>query len=149
MDERDWISPYELDAMKADYASETRVFKTMKTLFYVLGSIVAIGTLALFLLKLDTFPREAGLGGLLLAVPIIIFAVALAGLFVGCVPAGFIGLWRAVSRSRVLVFGGSNVILFILALAATLPAILGPVFYLLQWNKVRKMRAQLEGLGVL
>ena len=132
------------NALRAEYEDESRVFGTMKKLLFVCGILTAVPVFLLFLLKLDTFPQEAGLYGFLLAMPIIVLAPLFIGLWVGCIPAGFIWVWRAVKRSKWFVWGSPLVLLILLTLAVLVPAGFGVFFFLAQWVKVCNLKHQLD-----
>lgn len=133
----------EVSALRAEYEDESRVFGTMKKLLLVCGIITAVPVFLLFLLKLDTFPQEAGLYGFLLAVPIIVLAPLFIGFLVGCMPAGYIWLWRAAKRSKWFVWGSPLVLLVLLTLAVLVPAGFGFLFFLAQWVKVSNLKHRL------
>ena len=137
------MEPVDMGALKNEYEKERRIFQTMKKLLLVCGIVTAIPVFLLFLAKLGCFPQEAGLDGFLLVVPVIVLAPLLTGVFVGCIPAGYIWLWRAAKRRKWFVWGSPIVLLVLLTLAVLVPAGFGVFFFLAQWVKVCDLKHQL------
>ena len=87
----------------------------------------------------------SGYGGLelLFFLPMTIVFAVLISAWIGCAPAGFMGLWRAMRSSGWFVVGGGILGLALLFLFAIVPFFAGPFCLKKQRDRVRELKAEL------
>ncbi len=87
--------------------------------------------------------REYEGAALVLSLPMVAVLAVLLSAWVGCAPAGFMGLWRAMRSSGWFVVGGGILGLALLFLFAIVPFFAGPFCLKKQRDRVRELKAEL------
>lgn len=80
---------------------------------------------------------------LLFSLPMTIALAVLISAWMGCAPAGFMGLWRAMRSSGWFVVGGGVLGLALLLLFAVVPFFAGPFYLKKQKDRVHELKAEL------
>lgn len=128
-----------LALLKAECEDEKRVLCKMKKAAKVVAvslTVVYIALLVVGCIIMSTkYHIVAVLGSFLIMLVQIVFPV----LLFAFIPAGFIGMWRAIRRSGWIVWGGPLVMMVILAVLFAIPMFGGIFFYLGQAQRVKKL----------
>lgn len=80
---------------------------------------------------------------LLIFLPLTVIFGVLISVWIGCAPAGFMGLWRAMRSSGWFVVGGGYLGIVLLLLFAAVPFFAGPVCLKRQRDRVRGLKAEI------
>lgn len=134
--------PY-VSPLQAEYERERRVFHIMKNLALAIGIPAAVLFFAFSLYEMPTDVGGYGLYGYAAYIAVMLGMSAFIGIAIGCVPARYMGAWRAIRRSGVFVWGGIYVLLVIMTLLILVPAVCGFFFLLGQLLRVHRLESQL------
>lgn len=132
-----------LAELEMAYEEEGNTWNTMVGGFALFG-----GAFLVFLIWQGFVPyvvRELEGPQLVFGVPIAIALVVGVSAWIGCAPAGFIGLWRAMRSSGWFVVGGGVLGIVLLLLFFVAPIAVGPVYMKRQRKLVRELK---EGVCV-
>lgn len=131
----------ELAELRATLNDEARALRTMKLLFVPVAVAAAVLFAGSFLLNAGRYTEGYDpVSALLSCAFAVLFSIGM-GAWLGCVPAGFIGMTRALRRSGWLVGGGWVVFLVLFFVLIAVPFLLGSVFFGYQAVKVNKLKA--------
>lgn len=133
--------------IQAEYEEEKRVFTLMKRCFLIFGGLLAAVVLIILLFNLPALVAKTGVGYLPVDILVIAYGTVMIGLWGGVIPSGYIGMWRALRRSRFFVFGNPIAMVLILTFLALIPAMLAPIFFFCQWRKVANLKHQLDRIA--
>lgn len=129
-----------LAELEMAYEEEDNAWNTM-----IGGFAVFTAGFFIFLVSQGVFAnvmREYEGAALVLSLPMVAVLAVLLSAWVGCAPAGFMGLWRAMRRSGWFVVGGGYLGVALLLLFAVVPFVAGPFCLKRQRDRVRGLKAE-------
>lgn len=131
----------ELSELRAALDDEGRALRTMKLLFVPVAIAAAVLFAGSFLLNASRYTEGYDPVSVLLSCAFaVLFSIGM-GAWLGCVPAGFIGMTRAFRRSGWFVGGSWVVFLVLFFVLMAVPFLLGPVFLGYQAVRVNRLKA--------
>lgn len=131
-------------ALRAEYEEEKRVFSWMKRLGFIFGIVFAIAVFFILLINSPTLLDQTGPEGLIVLIPVILFGTGFIGFWMGMLPAGYIGLWRAIRRSGLFICGNFIGLAIVATFLVSIPVLLGPIFFVRQCAKVSNLKKKID-----
>lgn len=136
-----------LAASRSFYEREQRVLRVMLILEAMGTALFLSFSIYIIATKGDAFRAPEGASGPVIALTwaITIAVFLLMSLWIGSILPGFVGMWRAISRSGFFVWGGVITLMIILVLFCWIALMFGPVFLARQAWRTRKAKRALAG----
>ena len=129
-----------LASLQRSYALERKVLRVMGLLAVPIIVLVVID----FMSSTPEYVSSHSMTNAVLFYCAALLVSLLLGAWVGCFPAGLIGMWRALSHSGWFVWGGWIFMLVVLIVLLFIPVLFGPVFFIRQAWRVHKLKSQLS-----
>lgn len=135
-------------ALNAECEEEARVLRTMKRWAIAVVALFGLILIAAYVSMCIDLSASYPIPVLIVGGAVVTFLIGVIPVaWMAFIPAGFIGMWRAIKRSGWIVWGGGLFMLCLMIVFVYIPCLGGVFFYLGQMRRVKKLEARVAAAG--